>query len=161
MSLSGVIDNLQFARDGGELSGTLSLGQLPRLAGMSCKTSGVQFNLTGGRNRSGKPSIEVRARGRLEVPCQRCLEPMEFGIDVEVELELCADPVWIAQADDDIDRILVDREMSVAQLVEDELILVFPQFPRHENCRIAGLPEQRSKQSPFVALAELKRRRSP
>ena len=158
MSLSGVIDNLQFARDGGELSGTLGLEGLPRLAEMPCKTSGVRYSLRGSLNRAGKPSLEVRASGRMELVCQRCLEPIASDLELKVDFELCADPVVIAQAEDDIDRLLVDREMDVARLVEDELLLALPQVPRHENCSIDGLIERPKTESPFSALAALNKR---
>ena len=158
MSLAGVIDGLQFARDGGELRGTLGLERLSRLAESPCKTSGVEYCLRGGLNRAGKPSLEITASGSMELVCQRCLGPLLIEVDVDVELELCADPEVIAQTDDEVDRVLATREMSVAQLVEDEVILALPQVPKHENCSVDRLIAQPNKQSPFSVLASLKKR---
>ena len=79
-------------------------------------------------------------------------------VDVEVALELCADPEVIAQAEDEVDRVLASREMSVAQLVEDEVILALPQVPKHENCDVDRLIAQPVKQSPFSVLERLKKR---
>lgn len=158
MSLPGVIDGLQFARDGGELRGTLGLERLSRLAEMPCKTSGVGYWLRGGLNRAGKPSLEVKASGRMELVCQRCLGPLLIEVDVDVDLELSADPEVIAQADDEVDRVIATRDMSVAQLVEDEVILALPQVPKHENCDVDRLIAQPKKQSPFGVLARLKKR---
>lgn len=159
MSLPGLIDGFQFARDGGELRGTLGLEGLPRLADAPCKTSGITYLLRGGMNFAGKPSIEVKAKGRLELICQRCLEELNFDVSVGVCLELCADLEFIAQAEDEVDRVFVESEMSVARLVEDEIILVLPQVPRHEGCGIEELlVAEPRKASPFDVLASLKRR---
>ena len=158
MSLVGVIDGLQFARDGGELRGTLGLEQLPRLAESPCKTFGVGYCLRGGLNRAGKPSLAITASGRIELVCQRCLGSLLIDVDLDVELELCADPDAIAQADDEVDRVLATREMSVAQMVEDEVILALPQVPKHENCKVESLIAQPKEQSLFSVLAGLKKR---
>ena len=158
MSQPGVIDGLQFARDGGELRGTLGLERLTRLAQTPCQSSGIEYCLRGGLNRAGKPGLGLKASGRLELVCQRCLGPLLFAIDVDVDLELCSDPGVIAQAEDEVDRVLAEREMNVAQLVEDEVILALPQVPRHEKCNIDGLIAQPQKESPFSVLATLKKR---
>ena len=158
MLLAGVIDGLQFARNGGELRGTLGLDRLPRLAQTPCKTSGFGYFLRGGLNPAGKASIEVKVRGSLELVCQRCLEPLVFEVNVDVNLELCEDLDIIARAEDEVDRVLAEQEMSVSGLVEDELILVLPQVPRHKSCGVEELLAQPQKASPFGVLASLKRR---
>ncbi|MSQ50499.1 MAG: hypothetical protein EXR28_01290 [Betaproteobacteria bacterium] len=158
MLLAGVIDGLQFARNGGELRGTLGLDGLARLAQTPCRTSGIGYFLRGGLNPAGKASIQVRVTGRLELICQRCLEPLEFDVDVNVNLELCGDLDVIARAEDEIDRVLAEPEMCVARLVEDELILVLPLVPRHESCGVEQLLAQPRKVSPFSVLKSLKKR---
>ena len=158
MSLPGVIDGLQFARDGGELRGILGLERLLRLAELPCKTSGVDYWLRGGLNRTGKPSLGLKASGRLEVVCQRCLGPLLIDVEVDVELELGADPKFIAQAEDEVDRVIATRDMGVAELVEDEVILALPEAPKHEVCDTDGAIAGPKKQSPFGVLAGLKKR---
>ncbi len=158
MSLAEVIDGLQFACEGGELSGTLDLGRLPRLVESGCSTDGIAYRLRGGVNRAGSPSLSVKASGHLDLVCQRCLGPLGFDLDVDVELEMCADPQKVADAEDEVDRILAEGEMDVAQLVEDEVILALPLAPRHEKCAAADQGAQVQKISPFSALAALKKR---
>lgn len=157
MLLAGLIDGLQFARDGRELSGTIGPEGLPRLAELPCKTSGISYFLRGGLNSAGKPCIDIRAKGSLELVCQRCLEPLGFEADVDVSLELCGSLGEIAAAEDEIDRLLAGPEMSVAAMVEDEVMLVLPQVPRHENCGVEGLVAQPKRASPFGVLAALKK----
>ena len=55
------------------------------------------------------------------------------------------------------DRLLAGPEMSVAAMVEDEIMLVLPQVPRHENCGVEGLVAQPKRASPFGVLAALKK----
>ena len=55
-------------------------------------------------------------------------------VAVDAELQLAGSLSEIAEADDDIDRVLASRRMDIAQLVEDEVILALPMVPRHAAC---------------------------
>jgi uncharacterized protein len=156
MSQAGLIDGLQFARAALERRGSLSIESLPRLAQMQGSTEGLEYRLRGGIASNGKACLWISVQGNVGLVCQRCLGSLSFPLDVEAELQLAEDPREIAQAQDDIDRVLALAAMDVAQLVEDEVILALPMVPRHEACLAAGAaPETRA--SPFDALAALRR----
>lgn len=108
--------------------------QMSRLARMQCSTEGLEYQLRGGKTSNGKPCLRVSVRGSLQLPCQRCLDPLEVSIAVDVELQLAGSLREIAAADDDIDRLLGARRTDVAELVEDEVLLALPMVPRHEAC---------------------------
>jgi uncharacterized protein len=55
-----------------------------------------------------------------------------------------------------VDRVLAGREMSVAALVEEEVILTLPMAPKHAQCRAPAI-EQGAEPSAFQALGALKR----
>jgi uncharacterized protein len=74
----------------------------------------------------------------LELPCQRCLDPIRIPIVIDAELQLAQNAREISEADDEIDRVLASRRMDVAWLVEDEVILALPMAPRHEECVPSG-----------------------
>ena len=74
----------------------------------------------------------------MELPCQRCLDPIQVPIAVDAELQLAENLREISDADDEIDRVLASRHMDVASLVEDEVILALPMAPRHEDCGPSG-----------------------
>jgi uncharacterized protein len=157
MSQAGLIDGLQFARAALERRGLLTIGSLPRLAQMQGSTEGLEYRLRGGIASNGKASLGISVKGDVRLVCQRCLGLLSVPLDVEAELQLAEDPREIAQAQDDVDRVLASAAMDVAQLVEDEVILALPMVPRHEACLATGAaPETRA--SPFDALAALKRR---
>ena len=58
---------------------------------------------------------------------------------------------------EDFDAIPVGRELNLAELIEDELLLNLPLSPMHDQCALPGPAENGEKQSPFAALAQLKR----
>jgi uncharacterized protein len=157
MSLPGVIDGLQFARDGSTKEGRLGLDRLGRLAQMQCTTPGLDYRLRGGIDAEGRAYLRLSVGGSVQLVCQRCLGKLDFPLHVDSKLELAHELREIAQADDDIDRVLAGKDMDVAVLVEDEVILVLPMTPKHEQCS-AG-PEDRTdvRKSPFGALAGLKK----
>ena len=112
--------------------------RLPRLAQSQCSTEGLEYHLRGGRAGNGKPCLWLSVRGSMELPCQRCLDPIQVPIAIDAELQLAETVREISEADDEIDRVLASRRMDVAWLVEDEVILALPMAPRHERCAPSG-----------------------
>lgn len=159
------IDGLQFARAGLEIGGRLSKDQLPRLAELGCITAGLEFRLTGTKNSRGKPALRIQFSGVGEMQCQRCLGPVDMDLSANVELELAGSMHEIEAADDDVDRVLASYSMDVAELVEDEAILLLPMVPRHERCAGADVLSVEAeaasieveKVSPFSVLASFKK----
>jgi uncharacterized protein len=156
MSHVGVIDGLPFAESASVVSGTLTGEQLPRLSEPDCRVEQVAFTVRGGTNSKGKACLHVTAQAQLVLVCQRCLEPMACSVPVDSELELAQSLEQVELADDDVDRVLATHSMSVAQLVEDEVILALPAAPRHESCKPASGGDELKRASPFDVLARLK-----
>jgi uncharacterized protein len=162
MSQPGVIDGFQFARDRSVREGRLGLDRLGRLAEMKCSTSGLRYRLEGGIDAEGRFCLILGVSGSVSLICQRCLDRLDFPVEIDARLELAREPREIVQAEDDIDRVLAAKEMDVAALVEDEVILALPMVPKHERCAIgedhgAAVP---ARETPFGALIALKRRGS-
>jgi len=158
MSQPGVIDSLQFAREGGELHGVLGMDWAPRLVEMACKTAGIEYFLRGKLSSSGVPCLQIKASGSIETVCQRCLMPLALDLAVDIELQLCEDPKVIATAEDDIDRLLADKALHVAQVIEDEVILSIPQVPKHDDCGGREVTARLKGSSPFESLKAFKLR---
>jgi uncharacterized protein len=138
MSQAEVIDGLQFARAALERRGVVGMERLARLAQLQCSTEGLEYRLRGGRAGDGKPCLWLSVRGSVKLVCQRCLDPIKVPIVVDAELQLAEDARAISEADDEIDRVLASRNMDVAWLVEDEVILELPMAARHEECAAYG-----------------------
>ena len=152
------IDGLAFARSAGVLKGRLGMESLPRLAQSGCSGSVVDFVLTGEINERGKPGLRLAVDGSVRLQCQRCLGNLDLSLRLEARLELAASEAEILAADDDMERVVAGREMRVAALVEDEVLLALPMVPKHEQCSAAAGLGADTKPSAFQALATLKKR---
>jgi uncharacterized protein len=165
MSEQVTVDSLEFARSGKALKGQLSIAALGRLHDRLSSTDGmVEYELTGYTDNKGKPSLHCRVRGALGVICQRCLQPMEWKVELDSHLVLATSEDELAEGEDDPeapDMLLAQKDMSVQELVEDELLLGLPMAPRHPEgqCRrsiSSGASQEGEEASPFAALAKLK-----
>ena len=128
------IDGLAFARSAAVLEGWLGIEALPRLAHSGCSRLSLHYVLTGEINARGKPGLRLALDGTARLECQRCLNHLDFPLQIETQLELASSEAEIAAADDDIERIVAAREMRIATLVEDEVLLALPMAPKHERC---------------------------
>ena len=151
------IDGLAFARSAGVIEGRLGMESLPRLAQSGCLGATLDFVLSGEINERGKPGLRLGVHGHVRLVCQRCLNEVEFPLRIEAELELGASEAEILAADDDVERVVAGRDMSVAALVEEEVLLALPMVPKHEQCHAAAGTEGGAKPSAFQALAALKK----
>lgn len=154
-----VIDGLEFARTGSKLQGTWPLTDFPRLRDVLRRDTGtVAYEVEGVPEAHGRPGLRLRLTGTLQLTCQRCLEGLDFPLQLESPLLLAA-----TQAEIDAEPlepegpecIVAAREMPVHDLIEDELVLAVPIAPRHQRCsgRVADPAAQ--KHSPFAGLREL------
>ena len=153
------IDGLAFARNAAVLKGRLGMESLRRLAQSGCSGSVLDFVLTGEINERGEPRLKLAVDGSVRLECQRCLGSLDFPVHIEAQLEFASIEAEITAADDDIERVVASREMSVAALVEDEVLLALPMVPKHEQCSAAAGSGADAEPSAFQALAALRKRR--
>jgi uncharacterized protein len=151
------IDGLAFARGASVLEGRLGLDSLPRLAQSGCSGIVVDFVLEGEINERGRPGLRLRVDGSVRLECQRCLESLDLPLHLEAQLEFGVSEAEMAAADDDVERVLAGREMSVAALVEDEVLLALPMVPKHERCGAAADVGAKDRTSAFQALGALRK----
>jgi uncharacterized protein len=158
MSHEPVIDGFEFASAGATQQGVLSLGAFERLRDVLASDEGeVAYELKGVRDERGRPSLRLRVRSTLQLRCQRCLGPLAFEVQADsllvlaaTQAEIDADPVDVQSPD----RVLAGREMAVADLIEDELILAVPYAPRHERCVPAARIGEGAATRPFADLRD-------
>jgi uncharacterized protein len=172
------LDVERFASEGGRLNGVWPLREMPRLVD-ACHVDAapadedpVSWAVGGERRRQGAAEVQtwlqLEARARLNLVCQRCLGPVETPLMVDRRFRFVAGETQAAQldAESEDDVLASTRSLDLRQLVEDELLLALPLVPRHDACPVplhpavggtdaaadAELPE-----SPFAALAGLRR----
>jgi uncharacterized protein len=156
-----VIDGFEFASAGATQQGTWPLRDFPRVRDMLASDAGeVAYEIAGVRDERGRPGLRLKVRGTPALRCQRCLEAMPFEVRTDETLVLAASLAEIHAEPADAhapDRVVAGREMSLRELIEDELILALPYAPRHEECLAAGAADDGARASPFAGLRGLMR----
>ena len=165
MSAAAVIDSLEFARAEEELRGTLPVVGLKRLEDILFDSTGaLSYVLSGGRDELERPRLELKIQGPLHLQCQRCLERLDYALDVSSMLIVVPEGTRLPDEIDDPegpDTIEANPELDVAALIEDEVLLSLPLAPRHAEgvceSRLEQQDEAAEEASAFAQLATLKR----
>lgn len=161
-----VIDAFEFCRLKEARQGEFTVADFPRLANESVGRAGaVRWSLRGGSSCQGHPQLTLSVSGGVKLVCQRCLMPFAFDIESESVLVLARDEGEAGEidallADESVDVIVGSREFNIAELIEDDALLMMPLSPRHENCPDQLVPQaskDAEKVSPFAVLKNLKR----
>ena len=161
-----ILDSLDFAHNARELRGVAQVADLPRLLDMLASAAGeINFVVRGYQDRHGKPMLELALTGQCQLRCQRCLQGLDYPVQMVSHLLLLrADELDESAVEEDgIDSILADASLNLLKLLEDELLLSMPFAPRHPPgvCQptMAGYAVNESDQvvkKPFAVLSELK-----
>lgn len=158
------IDSLDFASNGQQISSEVLVADLSRLADFLNNSEGkLSYKIRGAVNKHGIPFLALNLNGVCHLTCQRCLQGMDYEIQVSTSV-LLRDQAGLDQLDEeDVDEeyesILADTHLDVWHLLEDEILLSLPFAPKHEPgaCQAANeLGSQQNESHPFAALAKLK-----
>lgn len=162
MSRRPVIDGFEFASAGATQEGQLPLSGFPRLQDVLVSDAGeVAYAVQGVRDERGRLGLELTVQGTLPLRCQRCLGRLGYEVRSHVTLMLAASQAQIDAEPVDVgapDWVLGGKEMALAELVEDELILALPYAPHHESCAAPAAIDPATS-SPFAALRGLMQRK--
>lgn len=114
---------------------------------------------------SGFDGAECNVRVVLAMTCQRCLEEVQVPIDAQAELAFIDEEAQVGSVPESHDPVVMTAgRVSLAALVEEELLLAMPIVPVHADpaeCRVqaatdaADAPASAPKQTPFAGLREL------
>ncbi|MBK5964667.1 hypothetical protein CCR95_11390 [Thiocystis minor] len=131
------LDPWRAVKNGLSFAGEVALSQFPRLATalLGCvedRQARAVYQLRFERGRDGRDLVVGRILACLRVPCQRCLGGVEIEVDVPLRLALIRTDQMAGELPEDLDPLLVaDEQMDLMALIEDELLLAIPMFPRH------------------------------
>ncbi len=130
--LPEIIDPLVFAERRTELSGKFELRALARLAEMLVDDAGsVEIYLS--FSKQGRDAfIEGWAKATLLMQCQNCLETVEVPLNAVIKLGMLASLEQAGRLPEGYEPLLLQEEkMSLKEIVEDEILLALPAFPKH------------------------------
>lgn len=161
--LPDFIDPLIFANRQRQLTGAIALNKLSRLNNILCNNdSDLSIDLSFSKNNQGLVVIGGMIQAQLNVECQRCLESMDLPLKLTINIAVVNS---LAQADllaGEYDPFIsTEKKMSLTQLIEDEILLALPDFPRHQQACLSYFDNLTKNQPapsnhPFSILAQLK-----
>lgn len=168
MALPAQIDPIRLASRGKTLHGRLDVARMARIAeSLPHPHAEAEVRLRFYSDQDDHARVEGELRARLQVRCQRCLEPVLIEVRREVRLMPVASDAEAAAVHADYEPLLVEAgTVSLAELIEDELILSMPAYPCHPpgTCHAPagatpGSPEADAPRAdnPFEVLRSLKR----
>lgn len=117
------------------LHGDIELKRFNRLADLLASDVGmVRAELRFHRDSGGWLVVELEYETKVQLLCQRCLEPLEYAIKDKVEVALLESESLEKYLPDHYESLVLDEDrLMPAMLVEDELIISLPLVPRHER----------------------------
>jgi uncharacterized protein len=153
------IDSTDFAKNGREMCGEISVDKLPRLADVLANQGGVLSYKLSGSQEDDRYILSLEVHGVCQLRCQRCLDAFSYPVNMAARLQLLPqDRLDEVNEVDDVDAVEASRQLDVLALIEDEVLLGLPFAPRHEEgeCGPAVNSLQQSV-NPFAVLAGLKK----
>ena len=163
------IDPLLCAEKRRSFKGDLGLSSLPRLADVLADNAG-NVAVTMAFDKQGRLAVMQGHLGAvLRLTCQNCLEVFDWPVDIDFSLGIVASEDEVNRLPEAYEPLLVGEDkISVKDIVEEELLLALPPFPKHteSNCSISKIrfeaesssEETRARSdNPFSVLAKLKK----
>jgi uncharacterized protein len=154
-----IIDAFTFARNAQSAAGQIPVASLRRLDLVDHEGS-LDWALKGYVGSQHRLFLRLEVSGTLHVRCQRCLDRMDWPVDIK-------STVWLASSDADADRLPLDEDefdpvvgseaFDVDALIEDEVLLALPPTPKHLRCPEPLQVKPDLAASPFAALRGMKR----
>jgi uncharacterized protein len=156
----------RLADGGADVDFTVPLGEL---AGLRSLRAGVGGDLHGhahfARER-GTPVVDLAFSGTASLQCQRCLQPMERSLERVSRIALIASEEEAARVPAEREPVLAPGgRISIGDLLTEELLLLLPIVPLHEERECASKPAPAERGAaggethrPFANLADLLKR---
>ncbi|QIK38077.1 hypothetical protein GWK36_08870 [Caldichromatium japonicum] len=151
------------------LAGELPTRRLPRLIefGLAAEDAGeaLQYRLEFGCDEAGQAYLGGMLRMRLCLVCQRCLRELWLDLEAPLGLVLVRSESAALEVQSQHEVFVVQDILDLRTLIEDEILLTIPSFPRHADgeCQAPGpqtnaAPWGGRPENPFAVLARLKGR---
>ena len=145
--------------------GSVAIDELPRLEeSLANRDLELRFRVVAQLDKTRRKVVSCIIEGFVFLTCQSTLEAFRHAISIDDRLVLVDDESAlppIEEESDAEDYLVVDGPLDVLDLVEDAVLLALPMVPRKpglETPAAAAKPKKAPLESPFAALASLKKR---
>ncbi|MGR9086114.1 MAG: YceD family protein [Gammaproteobacteria bacterium] len=128
------IDPIHLADKRSVLKGRIPLSDFSRLAGMLMDDSGsVAVDLFFARE--GRLAIlEGRIESTLNLICQNCLQALSWPVDNAIDLGIVSSIEEAKRLPENHEPLVLEGvTILLADIIEDELLLIIPQYPKHQH----------------------------
>lgn len=135
------VEAFRWAEQGRQLRGPISIAELRRVVPLLRSHEGeVDVQLQFGIEEQRIPYLQGHVTGGLEVTCQRCLGSLVLPVNVEFCLGLVKSESEGERLEDGYEPLIVENgSISIAAVVEEELILALPIIARHPESEACGV----------------------
>lgn len=166
--LPDIIDPIRLAKRGEYLVGQMDMRDMDRLQSMLVSGQGMlDVQLAFDVDDAGIRNICGQIQTDVTVTCQRCLKPMDYVLEAEVMLGIIKHRDQADKLSDCYEPLLIETdEISLRDIVEDELILAMPATPMHDedDCQSidaykkhdTDTADKAERKNPFAVLENLK-----
>ncbi|BBE08792.1 MAG: uncharacterized protein ON057_000293 [Glomeribacter sp. 1016415] len=156
LSCSAVLDNprmfdvFAFARKQQQASGEVLVQNLSRILNevtpdKLAQHPALRWNVTGairqelvaGGKSVAMPYLRLTLEGALWLECQRCLEPYQEPLTIDIWYRIVQNSAQADAApanDERADVIVGSRQFDLIDLIDEELLLSLPLVPKHSVC---------------------------
>ncbi len=146
------------------LEGTFSPAELDRLGDSLANGEGeLRYRVTARLETGRRMVVSCTIEGFVFLTCQRSLEAFRCAVSIDDRLVLVRSESELPPIEEESeteDYLVADEPLDVRDLVEDAVLLALPMVPRKPGLEeSAGSKEAVRKESPFAALASLKKRK--
>jgi uncharacterized protein len=161
------IDPLISAERRSVFSGRLEIVTLERLSDSVVDQSGaVEIRIEFSKEEK-RVVVSGQVKGELQLECQSCLQTLNWPLDIEFKLAVVSSLQEVDKLSDYEPLLLDGDKISLSTLIEDEILLALPDYPRHadsclehvrsEDADYNATINQTKADNPFSVLAKLKK----
>jgi uncharacterized protein len=140
------LDIRSFAQDAAQISGSLPLSKLERLAQdlyrldadsasktLQWSATGSSIPIAGG---AAQPWLHLEVSLQAPMQCQRCLEQVVVPVQIERDFRFVKNEEEASEQDDEAEEelLVIAKQFDLLELIEDEIIMALPMVPLHETC---------------------------
>lgn len=130
------IDSLKFAQGRQLLSGAMPVSAYKRLmTGLHDSSGQLKYEVRGDSDQRNRPLLRLKISGKVRLQCQRCLGGMDHIVLIDTAVRLVAPEALDSEYDDDpdeLDCVAASAVLDWVDLIEEEVLLALPPYPRHE-----------------------------
>jgi uncharacterized protein len=155
----------KLAERGADLEFAVPLAELSGLRALRAGAAGSVQGRVHFAREDDHAVADLRFSGVVSLQCQRCLQPMDRPVEAESRIAFVGSEAEAARVSTEREPVLAPGgRTSIGELLTEELLLLLPIVPLHENLqRCTGEPEPAERppgetHRPFAKLGDLLKR---